>query len=75
MPANPLKGLYEMRRRELAAKSLLEEGLSRREVLSRGAVAGAGVVVGPTLLAACGDDDDDRAAAVAAAAPPTRSTS
>ena len=59
MPANPLKGLYEMRRRELAAKSLLEEGLSRREVLRRGAVAGAGVVVGPTLLAACGDDDDN----------------
>ena len=60
MPANPLKGLYEMRRRELAAQSLLEEGLSRREVLRRGAVAGAGVMVGPTLLAACGDDDDDK---------------
>ena len=58
MPANPLKSLYAMRRRELAAQSLLEEGLSRREVLRRGAMAGAGVVVGPGLLAACGDDDD-----------------
>jgi spermidine/putrescine-binding protein len=58
MPANPLRSLYEMRRKELAAKSLLEEGLSRRQVLRRGAVAGAGVLVGPGLLAACGDDDD-----------------
>ena len=59
MPANPLRSLYAMRRRELAAQSLLEDGLSRREVLRRGAMAGAGVVVGPTLLAACGDDDDN----------------
>jgi spermidine/putrescine-binding protein len=59
MPANPLRGLYEMRRRELALQSLLEEGgMSRREVLRRGAMVGAGALAGPGLLAACGDDDD-----------------
>ena len=42
MPANPLRSLYAMRRRELAAQSLLEDGLSRREVLRRGAMAGRG---------------------------------
>jgi spermidine/putrescine-binding protein len=60
MPANPLRGLYEMRRRELAAQRLLEEGrLSRREILQRGALASAGAIAGPGLLAACGDDDDN----------------
>jgi spermidine/putrescine-binding protein len=59
MPPNPLRGLYEMRRRDLAMQSLLEEGgISRREVLRRGAVIGAGALAGPGLLAACGDDDD-----------------
>jgi spermidine/putrescine-binding protein len=60
MPANPLKSLYEMRRAERAIEALdADGGLSRREVLRRGALAGAGAVIGPGLLAACGDDDDD----------------
>ena len=58
MPANPLKSLYEMRRAERAMEDMLEAGLSRREILRRGALFGAGAVVGPGLLAACGDDDD-----------------
>jgi len=60
MPANPLKGLYEMRRAERALEALeANGGLSRRDILRRGAVVGAGAVVGPGLLAACGGDDDD----------------
>jgi spermidine/putrescine transport system substrate-binding protein len=60
MPANPLKALYEMRRAERALEALeADGGLSRRDVLRRGAVVGAGAIVGPGLLAACGDDDDD----------------
>jgi spermidine/putrescine-binding protein len=60
MPANPLKSLYEMRRAERALEALeAEGGLSRRDVLRRGAMVGAGAVVGPGLLAACGGDDDD----------------
>src|SRR5688500_3079469 len=58
MPANPLRGLYELRRRELYAAKYGDDALSRRQVLQRGAVLGAGAVVGPGLLAACGDDDE-----------------
>lgn len=33
-------------------------GVSRRELLRRLGITGAAVIVGPSLLAACGDDDD-----------------
>jgi spermidine/putrescine transport system substrate-binding protein len=60
VPANPLKTLYEMRRAERALEAIeAERGLSRRDILRRGAFVGAGAVVGPGLLAACGGDDDD----------------
>jgi spermidine/putrescine-binding protein len=61
MPANPLRSLYEMKRREALARKLLEgePGLSRRQMLQRGAILGAGAIAGPGLLAACGGDDDD----------------
>ena len=59
MPANPLRSLYELRRRELEAERSGDAGLSRRQILQRGALVGAGAVVGPGLLAACGDDDDN----------------
>jgi spermidine/putrescine-binding protein len=57
MPANPLRGLYELRRRELEAERAGDDGLSRRQILQRGAVLGAGAVVGPAVLSACGNSD------------------
>jgi putative spermidine/putrescine transport system substrate-binding protein len=39
------------------------DGLTRRQVLKRGAVAGAGLVVAPGLIAACGEESGGAAAA------------
>lgn len=42
-------------------------GLTRRQLLARGGLLGAGALLAPALLAACGDDDDGATAATGAA--------